>query len=72
MSFYQKTIADHLSVMGRDDVEPRHVEALMRLTYGVLDGLSPERFRTEVVLSVVDLGEMGVEVAEDLARSYGL
>lgn len=51
--------------------DPRHIEAYMRLQYGVLDHLSPHRFAAEVALSCACIDE-DKDAAERLARSYGL
>lgn len=54
------------------ELDPRHVEAYMRLEYGTLDHLSPERFASEArtAASCVVMG--GTDEAESLAVSYGL
>jgi hypothetical protein len=44
----------------------------MRLAHGTLDQLNPQRFRTEVALSVACIAEGGIDTAEKLAQSYGL
>jgi hypothetical protein len=67
MSPYQTKIKEHSPVS-----DPRHVEAYMRLTHGTLAQLSPQRFRTEVALSVACIAEGCIDTAEKLAQSYGL
>lgn len=72
MSLYAKIIRDHLNRIGRSDVDPRHVEAYMRVGYGTLDHLSREKFAREVAIAVECVDEGGLQEAEDLAQSYGL
>lgn len=69
---YQRMIQDDLEAMGRGDIDPRHVEAYMRLQYGTLDHLDRRTFRAEVRLGVGCVDEGGQELAETNARSYGL
>lgn len=54
------------------ELDPRHVEAYMRLEYGTLDHLSASRFASEArtAASCVVMG--GTDEAESLAISYGL
>lgn len=52
--------------------DPRHLEAYMRLWYGVLDHLDREAFRLEVEICAACVDAGGVEAAEKLAQSYGL
>lgn len=51
-------------------VDPRHVEAYMRLTYSTLDGLSRVAFRAEAI-SCAETVLLDPE-AEELALSYAL
>jgi hypothetical protein len=67
MSLYQTKIKELSPVS-----DPRHVEAYMRLAHGTLDQLNPQRFRTEVALSVACIAEGGIDTAKKLAQSYGL
>lgn len=50
-------------------VDPRHLEAWMRLQYGCLDHLAFETFLTEVPICLACIDEAGVEASEQLARS---
>ncbi len=70
---YRQMIREALALIGRIGVDPRHVEAWMRLEFGCLDGLGTlQRFRHEVATAVecVDATEPGQ--SERLAASYGL
>jgi hypothetical protein len=72
MSVYQKMIGMVLRGMRRPDVDPRHVEGWMRLTFGTLDGLGVAKFADEVRIAVDCCDEAGIDRSDDLARSYGL
>ncbi len=52
--------------------DPRHIEAYMRLEHATLDGLTPEKFRSEVLISLGCVRHGGIEEAELLAKSFGL
>jgi hypothetical protein len=52
-------------------LDPRHVEAYMRLQYGTLDHLDRATFEREVRVAA-DCVRFDAQGAEDLARSYGL
>ena len=65
MSHYRDAIAE------LTDAEPALVEAWMRLQYGTLDGLSPERFEAEVLAGAA-LVAMAPDESRRLAQSYGL
>lgn len=52
--------------------DSRHVEAYMRSEHGTLDHLSPDAFAAEVVIAVLCIEEGGREMAERIARSFGL
>jgi hypothetical protein len=54
------------------DHDPRHIEAYIRLEYGVLDHLSPERFALEASIAEACIKQGGLDAAEKLAVSYGL
>lgn len=66
---YQERIQ---TIIGGADVDPRHIEAYMRLKYGVLDHLGPAEFREEVHVGIACVLVGGREEAEWLAQSYGL
>lgn len=52
--------------------DPRHIEAFMRSEHGTLDALSPSRFRAEVKIAAMCVDEGGKDMAERIAKSYGL
>jgi hypothetical protein len=52
--------------------DPRHVEAYMRSEHSTLDHLPPEQFEREVRIAVGCIEQGGTDIAETLARSYGL
>ena len=66
-SHYQRLIAERTR-----HVDPRHVEAWMRLEHPTLDTLSPERFAAEVDVAVACIAEAGLTASEALAASFGL
>ena len=66
MTSYQRLIATITTV------EPRHIEAWMRLEYPTLDGLSREEFRDAVYEAIRAWREAGPDGSEALARSFGL
>lgn len=53
------------------DLDPRHVEAYMRLEYATLDHLDPAKFRREA-RSAAACVRQDPDQAEALAVSYGL
>ena len=71
MTHYQKTINEIQEMFGYND-DPRHIEAYMRLQYGVLDHLSINDFRDEVEICHLCIKDGGINSAERLAESYGL
>jgi hypothetical protein len=66
-SFYQRFIAERTR-----DVDPRHVEAWMRVEHPTLDGLSRERFIAEMHVALGCAIDAGPEASEALAASFGL
>ena len=70
---YQDRIREILATeKAEESYDPRHVEAVMRNSYGSLDGLSPERFTDAVWDATMEIADMGTELAEMLAESFGL
>lgn len=69
---YQQMIREHAARLGRVGIDPRYVEAWMRVEHPTLDALGPSRFRDEVAVAIacIDAAEPGV--SEALAESYGL
>jgi hypothetical protein len=70
MSLYSRVIKEEAAKMGVV-VDPRHVEAWMRLEWGVLDSRPRSDFRRYVRLSV-EAEKTHPGEGESLARSYGL
>ena len=67
---YNQLIREALAKQGRIGVEPRHVEAFMRLEFGTLDGVCNwDRAVREAADGVVAAGP---GLSEELALSYGL
>ena len=67
--------ASHYADLIREVVpslDPRHIEAYMRLEYGTLDHLDRLRFTREARIAAECVRVGGAEDAESLARSYGL
>lgn len=69
---YQSSIKQHLNALGRPEIDPRHVEAWMRIGHSTLDGLSSSRFALEVDVAVKCIDAAGTRDAERLAASYNL
>ena len=67
LTFYQRRIAERTA-----DVDPRHVEAWMRLEHPTLDGLSAAEFEREVDTAVLAISTAGPAESEALAASFGL
>lgn len=72
MNTYQKTIANILEMQGRKDIDPRHIEAYMRLQYSTLDHLSYSDFFKECKICTECIDYDGKENTEKLAKSYAL
>ena len=64
---YQRRIAERTS-----DVDPRHIEAWMRLEHPTLDGLSAAEFEREVDEAAALVRAAGTTESEALAASFGL
>jgi hypothetical protein len=69
---YQQMIREEIARQGHIGVDPRHVEAYMRLGYSTLDGMSHQMFAHEVGIGVICVREDGLQNAEALAKTYGL
>lgn len=71
MTHYQQSIQKYLDSHGYKGVQPRHVEAYMRLERRTLDALTEEAFdqlAQECIMTVI----LDEPLAEKLAQSYGL
>lgn len=66
-TFYQRRIAERTT-----DVDPRHIEAWMRLEHPTLDGLSAAGFEHEIDLAVMAIATAAPAESEALAASFGL
>jgi hypothetical protein len=66
-TFYQRFIAERTK-----DVDPRHVEAWMRLEHPTLDGLSCQGFTESMYAALASAIDAGPEKSEALAASFGL
>jgi len=74
---YERTIVEtlfliHPSPRNLHEIDPRHIEALIRGRYPTLDGMHLDEFQNAVVAAVRDLAEIGPEIAERLAVSHGI
>lgn len=70
MSIYSNTIQQSASQINKV-VDPRHVEALMRLEYSTLDHLPKATFM-KFTKMVADCPSDVIEELESLAKSYAL
>ena len=66
-TFYQRFIAERTQ-----DIDPRHVEAWMRVEHPTLDGLSRAEFIAAMHAAVGCAIDAGAEESEALAASFGL
>jgi hypothetical protein len=66
-TYYQRFIAKRTK-----DVDPRHVEAWMRLEHPTLDGLSCHGFTESMYAALASAIDAGPEDSEALAASFGL
>ena len=66
-TFYQRYIAERTK-----DIDPRHVEAWMRLEHPTLDGLSRQEFTEAMYAALATALDAGPEESEALAASFGL
>lgn len=68
---YQDMIRTHAARLGFIGIDPRHVEAIMRLEHGTLDSLSRSQFNAEIEAAIPFIVRDKSE-AESLAQSFGL
>lgn len=71
MTVYQDTIKRLLTDRGLE-IDPRHVEAYIRLHSGTLDGLCEHELFREIGIAVNAVKIGGAEAAERLAKSWRL
>lgn len=69
---YQNKVREELASQGRIGIDPRHIEAYMRLEHSTLDGLSRSQFSAEVSIGIACVDADGEENAERCAQSFGL
>lgn len=67
--YYQQLIRKYLF---DSSIDPRWVEAYLRLDHGTLDSLSVDEFKIEIPEIIKIIKEEGKQKAEKLALSYGL
>ena len=67
--YYQRLISRYLL---DSSIDPRWIEAYLRLDHGTLDSLSVDDFKTEIPEIIKIIKEEGKQEAEKLALSYGL
>jgi len=72
MKTYQETITEMTELLGRPDVDARHIEGYMRVEHATLDGLSPLQFLLEVEIGIACVDADGIINAERNAQSFGL
>ena len=68
---YFGTIRNEIAKQGKIGIDPRHVEAFMRLEHSTLDGLSKSQFSNEVSIGI-QCSEYDKVNAEKCAQSFGL
>jgi len=69
---YFEKIRCAIANQGKIGVDPRHVEAYMRLEHPTLDGLTNAQFRHEVSIGIACVEHDGILNAERCANSFGL
>ena len=52
--------------------DPRHIEAFMRSAHGTLDHMPAWLFKQEVRMAMECIDQGGKDMAERLAKSYGM
>ncbi len=68
---YEKMIREECARQGHVGMNPKLIEAWMRLEHGCLDGLSKRQFADEVAIAI-ELVTTEPEASAKLAKSYGL
>jgi len=72
IAMYQQTIREMAAALGYVGINPRHVEAWMRIEHSTLDWMDRNRFRDEVEIAIACIRHAGPDKSESLAQSYGL
>ncbi len=68
---YEEMIREECARQGHVGMDPKLIEAWMRLEHGCLDGLSKRQFADEVAIAI-ELVKVEPEASAKLAKSYGL
>ncbi|MDD4972512.1 MAG: hypothetical protein PHT07_24030 [Paludibacter sp.] len=71
-SLYFDAIRLEITRQGKVGIDPRHVEAYMRLEHSTLDGLTAKQFNEEVKICIACVEADGITNAESCAKSFGL
>jgi hypothetical protein len=71
-TLYTDAIVERLVRLGRREVDPRHIEAYMRLEHPTLDGLTKYGFTQEVKIALQCIDASTPEDNESCAQSFGL
>jgi hypothetical protein len=66
-TYYQRYIAERTR-----DIDPRHVEAWMRVEHPTLDGLTAQQFNDAMYAALGSAMDAGPDKTEALAASFGL
>ena len=69
---YSDLITEIARKLGRENINPRWVEAFMSLEYPSLNSISRESFEREVRVAIACIDALGPERAEQCAQSFGL
>ena len=71
-NIYSDYIMKECARRGYPDIDPRHVEAFIRVARPTFNGLSDEEFKFEIEIGIGCVLEAGPIVAEHSAQSWGL
>ena len=69
---YYESIRNEIAKQGKIGIDPRHVEAYMRLEHSTLDGLTKSQFNSEVSIGIQCVEYAGADSAESCAQSFGI
>lgn len=69
---YLQSIREEIARQGKIGIDPRHVEAFIRIEHSTLDGLSKSQFKEEVAIGIACVEECGMIEAEKCANSFNL
>jgi len=71
-SKYQDYIREDLVRFGQPGMDPRWIEAWMRIEHSTLDAMSTHQFDHEVRVAIACVQAAGRDQSEQCARSFGL